>query len=94
MNGPWYWKTRAARPADPPSSAGLGERTRQPDGAHVRPRSSCTHLKPEPTVSSEDAVTQSRTLYPEGVPGRLTFIIRLGAKDVHRTCHRSSTRRP
>ncbi|WP_373299213.1 hypothetical protein [Streptomyces phaeofaciens] len=31
-------------------------------------------------MSPKDAVTQSRTLNPEGVPGRLAFVIRFGAE--------------
>ncbi|WP_256255534.1 3-deoxy-7-phosphoheptulonate synthase [Streptomyces sp. MUSC 14] len=65
----------------------IGERTRRPDGAHVALAQAVHNpvgVKLGPTVSPEDAVALSRTLNPERVPGRLTFIVRFGAKDVDR----------
>ncbi|GGT60429.1 3-deoxy-7-phosphoheptulonate synthase [Streptomyces purpureus] len=65
----------------------IGERTRRADGAHIalaRTVHNPVGVKLGPTVSPEDAVELSRTLNPEGVPGRLTFIVRFGAKEVDR----------
>ncbi|SCF47641.1 3-deoxy-D-arabinoheptulosonate-7-phosphate synthase [Micromonospora matsumotoense] len=65
----------------------IGERTRAHDGAHVA-LSRAVHnpigVKLGPSVSPDDAVALSRSLNPEGIPGRLTFIVRFGAKDVDR----------
>ncbi|MEU4080520.1 MULTISPECIES: 3-deoxy-7-phosphoheptulonate synthase [Streptomyces] len=63
----------------------IGERTRREDGAHVALAQAVHNpvgVKLGPTVSPEDAVALSRSLNPEGVPGRLTFIVRFGAKEV------------
>jgi 3-deoxy-7-phosphoheptulonate synthase len=65
----------------------IGERTRGEDGAHValaRAVRNPVGVKLGPSTSPEDAVALSRSLNPEGVPGRLTFIVRFGAKDVDR----------
>ncbi|MFK0211655.1 MULTISPECIES: 3-deoxy-7-phosphoheptulonate synthase [unclassified Streptomyces] len=63
----------------------IGERTRREDGAHVALAQAVHNpvgVKLGPTVSPQDAVALSRSLNPEGLPGRLTFIVRLGAERV------------
>ncbi|WP_431780376.1 3-deoxy-7-phosphoheptulonate synthase [Streptomyces chumphonensis] len=63
----------------------IGERTRRADGAHAALARSVHNpigVKLGPSVSPDDAVALSRSLNPEGVPGRLTFITRFGAKDI------------
>jgi 3-deoxy-7-phosphoheptulonate synthase len=63
----------------------IGERTRDPDGAHVE---FCARIrnpiavKIGPTVSPEDALRLIERLNPEDEPGRLTFITRLGAEKI------------
>jgi 3-deoxy-7-phosphoheptulonate synthase len=63
----------------------IGERTRDPDGAHVE---FCRHIrnpigvKLGPTASAEDALALIDRLNPDGEPGRLTFITRLGAEKI------------
>jgi 3-deoxy-7-phosphoheptulonate synthase len=59
----------------------IGERTRQLDGAHV---DFCTRIenpvgvKIGPSTTPEDAVALVARLDPDGVPGRLTLISRMG----------------
>ncbi|MEU3404178.1 3-deoxy-7-phosphoheptulonate synthase [Streptomyces sp. NPDC006670] len=65
----------------------IGERTRREDGAHIalaRAVRNPVGVKLGPSASPEDAVALSRSLNPEGLPGRLTFIVRFGAKEVNR----------
>jgi 3-deoxy-7-phosphoheptulonate synthase len=60
----------------------IGERTRQPDGAHVEFASRIANavgVKLGPTATSDDALTLIDRLDPDGEPGRLTFITRMGA---------------
>jgi 3-deoxy-7-phosphoheptulonate synthase len=63
----------------------IGERTRALDGAHVAFASGIANpigVKLGPTTAPEDAVARAETLDPERVPGRLTFITRMGAQRV------------
>jgi 3-deoxy-7-phosphoheptulonate synthase len=63
----------------------IGERTRQLDGAHVefmRHIRNPIGVKLGPTTSAEDALALIDRLDPEREPGRLTFVIRMGAKRV------------
>ena len=63
----------------------IGERTRQLDGAHValmRAIRNPIGIKLGPTTAPEDAVALAEALDPDFEPGRLTFIIRMGAKNV------------
>ncbi len=60
----------------------VGERTRQIDGAHVEFASQIHNpvgVKLGPTTSADDAVALAERLNPDNVPGRLTFITRMGA---------------
>jgi 3-deoxy-7-phosphoheptulonate synthase len=63
----------------------IGERTRQPDGAHVEFFAGVHNpigVKIGPTASPEDALELCERLNPARVPGRLTFIARMGADRV------------
>nr|PIE21105.1 MAG: hypothetical protein CSA64_03270 [Arachnia propionica] len=63
----------------------IGERTRQLDGAHVellRQVSNPLGVKLGPGISPDEAVELAERLDPEQVPGRLTFISRMGAGQV------------
>jgi 3-deoxy-7-phosphoheptulonate synthase len=63
----------------------IGERTRQVDGAHVeflRGVRNPIGVKLGPTVTPDEAVSLCDTLNPDGVPGRLTLISRMGASNV------------
>ncbi len=63
----------------------IGERTRQPDGAHVEFFAGVHNpigVKVGPTASPEDALELCERLNPARVPGRLTFIARMGADRV------------
>jgi 3-deoxy-7-phosphoheptulonate synthase len=63
----------------------IGERTRALDGAHVEFASTIANpigVKLGPSTSPEDAVALAERLDPDRVPGRLTFITRLGAQRV------------
>jgi 3-deoxy-7-phosphoheptulonate synthase len=63
----------------------IGERTRDPDGAHVefcRQIRNPIGVKLGPTASPDDAVALVERLNPGREPGRLTFITRLGAGKV------------
>jgi 3-deoxy-7-phosphoheptulonate synthase len=60
----------------------IGERTRQLDGAHVEFLSKIRNpigVKLGPTTSPDDALALINKLNPNGEPGRLTFITRMGA---------------
>jgi 3-deoxy-7-phosphoheptulonate synthase len=60
----------------------IGERTRQLDGAHVefmRHIRNPIGVKLGPTTTAEDALALIDLLDPEREPGRLTFVIRMGA---------------
>ncbi|MBB1512607.1 3-deoxy-7-phosphoheptulonate synthase class II [Tessaracoccus sp. MC1627] len=63
----------------------IGERTRQLDGAHVellRRVQNPLGIKLGPTTTAEQAIALADRLDPERVPGRITFITRMGAKKV------------
>ncbi|WP_069386829.1 class II 3-deoxy-7-phosphoheptulonate synthase [Cellulosimicrobium cellulans] len=60
----------------------IGERTRQLDGAHVDFLSRVANpigVKLGPTTTPDDALALAQRLNPGRVPGRLTFISRMGA---------------
>ncbi|MDO5744294.1 MAG: 3-deoxy-7-phosphoheptulonate synthase class II [Micrococcaceae bacterium] len=63
----------------------IGERTRQLDGAHVDFLSRVRNpigVKLGPTTTPEDALALIDKLDPNREPGRLTFITRMGAKNI------------
>ncbi len=63
----------------------IGDRTRQPDGAHVeflRGVRNPIGIKVGPTTSTEDLLRLIETLNPDAVPGRITLISRMGAERV------------
>ena len=63
----------------------IGERTRQLDGAHVellRRVQNPLGIKLGPTTTAEQAIALADRLDPDRIPGRITFITRLGAKKV------------
>ena len=63
----------------------IGDRTRQPDGAHVeflRGVQNPIGLKCGPTISAEDLKVLIGKLNPDNIPGRLTLIARFGAGKV------------
>ncbi len=64
----------------------IGDRTRQPDGAHVeflRGVKNPLGLKVGPTTTADDLLRLIDTLNPADEPGRLTLISRMGAEQVH-----------
>lgn len=63
----------------------IGERTRQPEGAHVEFLSGVRNpvaLKLGPEASPDDAVDLCARLDPDRTPGRLTLVTRMGASRV------------
>ena len=63
----------------------IGERTRQPDGAHVEFFSGVHNpigVKIGPTATGAEVVELAERLNPLHVPGRLTFYARMGAEHV------------
>lgn len=63
----------------------IGERTRQMDGAHIEFASKIRNpigIKLGPTTSVDDALGYIDRLDPEREPGRLTFVVRMGADKV------------
>ncbi len=63
----------------------IGERTRQLDGAHVEFMSKITNpiaVKLGPTTQPSEALALIERLNPDAVPGRLTFVARMGADKV------------
>lgn len=63
----------------------IGDRTRQPDGAHVefcRGVQNPIGLKCGPSISADDLKRLMAALNPENEPGRLTLIARFGAGSV------------
>ncbi len=63
----------------------IGDRTRQLDGAHVeymRGISNPIGLKCGPSLETDDLLRLIDRLNPDNIPGRLTLIARMGAKDV------------
>jgi 3-deoxy-7-phosphoheptulonate synthase len=66
----------------------VGERTRDLHGAHVAMAASIGNpvgVKLGPTATPEDAAALVERLDPDGIPGRLTFISRMGAGKVRDT---------
>jgi 3-deoxy-7-phosphoheptulonate synthase len=63
----------------------IGERTRALDGAHVAFATTIANpigVKLGPSISPDEVVTLAERLDPDRMPGRLTFITRLGAPRV------------
>ena len=63
----------------------IGERTRELDGAHVEFFSGVQNpigCKLGPTATTDEAIALCERLNPERIPGRLTFITRMGADKV------------
>ena len=63
----------------------IGERTRQPNGAHVeflRGVENPLGCKLGPTASPTEAINLCELLNPDQIPGRLTFITRMGASTI------------
>jgi 3-deoxy-7-phosphoheptulonate synthase len=63
----------------------IGERTRQPDGAHVEFITGVGNpvgVKLGPDCTPDDVIALCERLNPDRIPGRLTFIARLGADRV------------
>jgi len=63
----------------------IGDRTRQPDGAHIeymRGIGNPIGLKCGPSLDPDELVRLIETLNPENEPGRLTLIARMGADKV------------
>ncbi|MEE1793173.1 3-deoxy-7-phosphoheptulonate synthase class II [Streptomyces sp. BE308] len=63
----------------------VGERTRQMDGAHIEFASKIRNpigVKLGPTTTVDEALGYIERLDPEREPGRLTFIVRMGADKV------------
>lgn len=63
----------------------IGERTRELDGAHVEFMSAIANpigVKLGPSATGADAVALAEKLNPDNVPGRLTFVARMGADKV------------
>jgi 3-deoxy-7-phosphoheptulonate synthase len=60
----------------------IGERTRQPGGAHVALLSRIINpvaCKIGPSATADEVLALAESLDPERIPGRLTFIARMGA---------------
>src|SRR3546814_405501 len=65
----------------------IGDRTRQPDGAHVeflRGVKNPIGLKCGPTSDPDELIRLIDALNPDDEPGRLTLIVRMGADKVER----------
>ena len=65
----------------------IGDRTRQPDGAHVefcRGIKNPIGLKCGPTLKPEELIKLCNILNPDNEPGRLTLISRFGADNVEK----------
>jgi 3-deoxy-7-phosphoheptulonate synthase len=63
----------------------IGERTRDLNGAHIellRPVHNPLGVKLGPTTTGEQAVALAEKLDPDRIPGRITFISRMGADKV------------
>jgi 3-deoxy-7-phosphoheptulonate synthase len=66
----------------------IGERTRQPDGAHVEFFAGVHNplgIKLGPTATPDDLLVLCERLNPQRIPGRLTLITRMGADRVRET---------
>ncbi|MGI5375540.1 3-deoxy-7-phosphoheptulonate synthase [Streptomyces sp. CA-251387] len=65
----------------------IGERTRRLDGAHVEYFSGISNpiaVKIGPAVTADELLRLIGRLSPEGEPGRLTLVVRMGAQKVRR----------
>jgi 3-deoxy-7-phosphoheptulonate synthase len=65
----------------------IGERTRDPDGAHVHFLSGVCNpvgVKVGPTATVDEVVALAQRLNPRNIPGRLTLISRMGAANAAR----------
>src|SRR3546814_4638059 len=65
----------------------IGDRTRQPDGAHVeflRGVKNPIGLKCGPTSDPDELIRLIDALTPDDEPGRLPLIVRMGADNVER----------
>ncbi|MFE9562523.1 class II 3-deoxy-7-phosphoheptulonate synthase [Streptomyces sp. NPDC006487] len=63
----------------------IGERTRDLDGAHVEYFSRISNpvaVKLGPTATPDTVLALSERLNPDQIPGRLTFVVRMGAEKV------------
>lgn len=63
----------------------IGERTRQLDGAHLHFAQTIRNpigVKVGPTASPDDVAAMCELLNPDRIPGRLSLITRMGAKNV------------
>ncbi|MTI14284.1 class II 3-deoxy-7-phosphoheptulonate synthase [Sansalvadorimonas verongulae] len=63
----------------------IGDRTRQPDGAHVefvRGVHNPVGIKAGPTLPPDDLIRLLDIVNPENIPGRATIIVRMGADKV------------
>ena len=66
----------------------IGERTRQPDGAHAEFFAGVHNpigVKLGPSATAEQVLALCERLDPEKIPGRLTLITRMGADQIERT---------
>ncbi|MEO8559159.1 MAG: 3-deoxy-7-phosphoheptulonate synthase class II [Rhodospirillales bacterium] len=65
----------------------IGDRTRQPDSAHVeflRGVRNPLGMKAGPSLSTDDLLRLLDILNPDNMPGRITIISRMGAGNVHK----------
>lgn len=65
----------------------IGARTRHLDGAHIAVAAALANpvsVKIGPDTSPEEAAALARVLNPRDEPGRLTFITRMGHRDIER----------
>ncbi|HEX6596820.1 MAG TPA: 3-deoxy-7-phosphoheptulonate synthase class II [Acidimicrobiales bacterium] len=63
----------------------VGDRTRQPDGAHVDFLTGVENpvaVKLGPSATVDDALDLCKRLNPDAIPGRLTLVSRMGAKRI------------
>ena len=63
----------------------IGDRTRQPDGAHVEFMKGISNpigIKVGPTITKEELLRLLEILNPNNIAGRITLICRMGAKNV------------
>ena len=73
----------------------IGDRTRQPDGAHVEYMKGIANpigLKCGPSLDPDELLRLIDVLNPDNIPGRLTLIARMGADKVRVVCHHWSRR--
>ncbi|WBB73858.1 3-deoxy-7-phosphoheptulonate synthase [Micromonospora sp. WMMD1128] len=65
----------------------IGDRTRASDGWHVRWAAELSNpvgVKIGPSITVTEAVRLSRVLNPQGRPGKVSFIVRLGSQRIRR----------